>query len=151
MWNLRSGLRRRNHVTHSFPSGNNPSSVTRCSRNTWANSHRYTWQIGCPRAVVRLIKDTRADSSVGVKAWFWMLTSHCVIPSLQMMKKHWTRRSSCIGSLIGVLISPIRKPGNGVGDVLSDLGASRPFGLGHVDSEDWDIPLGHATDYLKMK
>src|SRR5579859_7555571 len=69
-WDLRSGLRRRNRVTHSFPSGNKPSSATRCFRNISANSRRYAWRIGCPRAVAHLTKYTSADSSAGVKAWF---------------------------------------------------------------------------------
>jgi hypothetical protein len=57
------------------------------------------------------------------------------LASMQMMKKRCTRRSSCIDSLIGVRIGPISKPSNGVGEVLSSLGVSRLFGLGHSDGE----------------
>src|ERR1700738_1833173 len=65
------------------------------------------------------------------------------LASTQTTKKRRTWRSSCNDSLIGVFIGPIIKPSNGFGDVFSGLGASRPFGLGHRDGENSNIPLGH--------
>ena len=95
----------------------------------------YEWRIGCPRAVAHLTKDTSADSSAGRQGLVSNVNFASRLASMQMTKQRCTRRSSCIENLIVVLIGPIRKPSNGFGNVLSDLGASRPFRLGHGDGE----------------